>query len=229
MVKVTYSKSRFDRNDVATNLLAFAAGTTDVLSFVGLGEVFTSAMTGNTALLGIAVGHGHALAAARSFDALFGYLFGVAAGTVVQGQGAHRHELAAVLWVETAFLAAFAVIWAIFGHSGEELAVYALIFTLAVAMGLQSVAARIWNLPGIPTVVFTSTLTSIVMGVVSAAMKGIAPPLETARQIVAFATYTVGAFIAGFIIFRDPDHLIALPLAAVIITLALQYRPHPVQ
>ena len=30
----------------------------DVASFVALGNVFTSAMTGNTALLGIAVSHG---------------------------------------------------------------------------------------------------------------------------------------------------------------------------
>ena len=47
--------------------LSLASGCTDVLSFLKLGNVFTSAMTGNTALLAIALGQGqvvccHALA-----------------------------------------------------------------------------------------------------------------------------------------------------------------------
>lgn len=33
-----------------------SAGCTDMLSFLGLGDVFTSAMTGNPVLLGIALG-----------------------------------------------------------------------------------------------------------------------------------------------------------------------------
>ena len=37
-------------------LLACAAGAVDALSFLRLGDVFTANMTGNTVLLGIAVG-----------------------------------------------------------------------------------------------------------------------------------------------------------------------------
>jgi uncharacterized membrane protein YoaK (UPF0700 family) len=36
--------------------LSFASGCTDVLTFLKLGNVFTSAMTGNTALLAIELG-----------------------------------------------------------------------------------------------------------------------------------------------------------------------------
>jgi uncharacterized membrane protein YoaK (UPF0700 family) len=52
------SSPRFGRHDLTLALLAFASGTTDVLSFLALSGVFTSAMTGNTALLGLAAGQG---------------------------------------------------------------------------------------------------------------------------------------------------------------------------
>ena len=46
--------------------LSLASGCTDVMTFLNLGDVFTSAMTGNTALLAIAIGRGQLLAASRS-------------------------------------------------------------------------------------------------------------------------------------------------------------------
>jgi len=38
-------------------LLACVAGSVDAVSYVGLGHVFTANMTGNTVLLGLALGH----------------------------------------------------------------------------------------------------------------------------------------------------------------------------
>ena len=46
--------------------LSLASGCTDVLSFLKLGNLFTSTMTGNTALLAVAIGGGQLFAALRS-------------------------------------------------------------------------------------------------------------------------------------------------------------------
>jgi ABC-type hemin transport system ATPase subunit len=78
-----------DTNDVALSFLSFASGSTDVLSFVGLTGVLTSAMTGNTAILGLALGQAQLPTASRTFDALAAFLCGVAAGTLLQRQGVH--------------------------------------------------------------------------------------------------------------------------------------------
>jgi hypothetical protein len=47
------------------HMLGFASGSMDALAFFNLGEVFPSAMTGNTALLGLALGQGDVIAASR--------------------------------------------------------------------------------------------------------------------------------------------------------------------
>ena len=61
-------------------LLTCAAGAVDAISYLGLGHVFTAMMTGNTVLLGLAVGQGHLGAAVRSVVALIGFSLGVIVG-----------------------------------------------------------------------------------------------------------------------------------------------------
>ena len=39
-------------------MLTAAAGSTDAISYLGLGRVFTANMTGNLVLLGVAIGQG---------------------------------------------------------------------------------------------------------------------------------------------------------------------------
>jgi uncharacterized membrane protein YoaK (UPF0700 family) len=63
MAGVDSPKERVDWGDVGLALLGFASGSMDALAFFNLGEVFPSAMTGNTALLGLALGQGHLIAA----------------------------------------------------------------------------------------------------------------------------------------------------------------------
>ena len=69
MADVDSRKERVDSGDVGLALLGFASGSMDALAFFNLGEVFPSAMTGNTALLGLALGQGHVIAASRPFVA----------------------------------------------------------------------------------------------------------------------------------------------------------------
>jgi uncharacterized membrane protein YoaK (UPF0700 family) len=66
--------------DVALAALTLGSGVTDVAAFLTLGDVFTSAMTGNTALLGIALSQGRILSATHSFSALLGFAVGASLG-----------------------------------------------------------------------------------------------------------------------------------------------------
>lgn len=58
-------------------ILTWAAGCVDAISYLGLDRVFTAMMTGNTVLLGLALGQGEIQAALPSILALTG----IAAGT----------------------------------------------------------------------------------------------------------------------------------------------------
>ena len=78
-------KEQVDSSDVGLALLGFASGIMDALAFFNLGEVFPSAMTGNTALLGLALGQGHVVAASRPFVAFVGFLTGAAAAAAICG------------------------------------------------------------------------------------------------------------------------------------------------
>src|SRR5262249_12442979 len=56
---------------------AFAAGSVDAVSYLGLGHIFTANQTGNLALLGLAIGQGNSLTVMCSLASLSGFLVGV--------------------------------------------------------------------------------------------------------------------------------------------------------
>jgi uncharacterized membrane protein YoaK (UPF0700 family) len=212
--------------DAILVLLSVAAGGIDALSFFALGA-FTSAMSGNTILLGLALAQGKIRAASSSLFAFAGYVLGVAAATPFGVSAPHAEParvLRRALLVEAALLVAFAALWA----AGVELPVpetlqRGLLVLAGTAMGLQSATARKLNAPGVNTVVFTSTLTAI-MGALSDAAwyreaRRIRP--ETWRQIAAFLFYLGGAAGIGLLALQDIT-LAALPpfgcvLAAVLL------------
>ena len=211
-------------HDLTVVLLAFAAGTTDVLSFLALFGTFTSAMTGNTALLGLAIGEGRLGAAERSFTALCAFVAGVVIGTLPRFRSGNHANLCAILSLEAICLASFTVIWFAWPDSHQPPLILIVIVLSAVGMGLQSVAARRINLPGIPTVVFTSTLTGIVMAMVEALMRRGPFPFDVQRQLAVFGAYLVGALLAGIAGSINLGLLVILPLAAVAIALASEYQ-----
>src|SRR3974390_2616053 len=63
--------------------LTFASGAADVASFTRLGDVFTSVMTGNIVVWGLAGARGPLTLASHTAVAVAGYIAGVAVGTWV--------------------------------------------------------------------------------------------------------------------------------------------------
>lgn len=207
-----------DLLDLCMLLLSAAAAISDVIGYTRLGQVLPSAMTGNTALLGLALGQAKLVAASRSMAALLGFVAGGGIASFLLGD--ERPGPAAsirVLAIEMVALAGFAAIWLATAPAFGEPALYAMIVLAAVGMGLQSALARRINLPGITTVVFTSTLTAIVGALVGRIRKrNSLLPAATRRQLAALAIYIVAAVIAGFAVWRRSAVVCVLPFGAVL-------------
>ena len=214
------------RQDAILVLLSVAAGGIDALSFYALGA-FTSAMSGNTILLGLALGQGKVKAASSSLFAFAGYILGVAAATPLGVSAPHAEPLRVLrraLLVEAALLVAFAALWA----AGVELPVpetlqRGLLVLAGTAMGLQSVTARKLDAPGVNTVVFTSTLTAIVGALADAARYRARRPIrpETWRQVAAFLLYLAGAACMGWLALQDITLAALAPFGCVLAAVLL--------
>ncbi len=209
-------------------LLGFASGSMDALGFLNLRQVFPSAMTGNTALLGLALGQGQWTAASRPFIAFAGFLAGAcAAAAGVDRWFDGRLAPYAVRWllaVEACLLAVFAVTWQSAVHPMAGAWLYGLIVLASSAMGIQSFAARLVDRPGITTVVFTSTLTAIAIAVTAALLRR--PhrlPFATKRQLWMFLIYCAGAVVGGLLV-SDGTLIAFLPFVAVVAAAGFHWR-----
>jgi uncharacterized membrane protein YoaK (UPF0700 family) len=208
----------FAPTDFGLGLLALASGSTDVMSFLMLGNTFTSAMTGNTALLAIAIGQGQLVSALLSFLALAGFVFGVAVATTIYNPSKGT-VLRPLFLLEVACLACFVAAWYFVDRKAQGVGLDALILLSATAMGTQAVVARHINAPGINTIVFTSTLVSIVMSVTGAlARPSLHPPVgrNTLRQIEIFLAYGLGGLAAAFVAWRQIPVIHWIPFIAVL-------------
>jgi len=217
---------RLDGPDLGLAILALGAGSMDALGFFALGGALPSAMTGNTALLGLALGQGHPAAAAPPFAAGTGFVLGAALAAALLYLGLAKlppgRAVARLLAVEAGLLAGFLLAWRFGEKPAAGLSLYILLLLGAAGMGVQSVAARQVGRPGVTTVVFTSTLTAIVIAV-TAAFLGSPHRLGFAakRQIFTLLAYGLGAVTGGFLTWRAIDAIPFLPVLAAVAALCL--------
>jgi uncharacterized membrane protein YoaK (UPF0700 family) len=217
---------RLDAPDLGLALLAIGAGSMDAFGFFALGGALPSAMTGNTALLGLALGQGHPAAAAPPFVAGTGFILGAALASALLHLGldklSARRTVAWLLAVEACVLPGFLLAWQFADRPAAGLSLYILILLGAAGMGIQSVAARQDGRPGVTTVVFTSTLTAIVIALTGAVL-GSPRRLSfvAKRQIFMFLAYGLGAVTGGFFTWHALDAIPFLPLLAALAALCL--------
>ena len=218
--------AHLDGPDIGLALLAIGAGSMDALGFLSLGGALPSAMTGNTALLGLALGQGHLGAAARPFAASLGFVLGAGlAAALLHLKLAHLPVPRGVAWLigaEAVLLVGFVLAWQFVDRRVADLPLHLLILLGASAMGVQSVAARQDNRPGISTVVFTSTLTALVIAATHALLS--TPHrlgFVAKRQAFMFGTYALGAVAGGFLTLKAIGVIPFLPLLAALAALPL--------
>ena len=199
-------------------LLTLTTGAVDASCFLHLGNVFSSVITGNLVLLGVAVATQSGSLANHSGTALAGYAAGVLIGAPIatrRGSGGETWppSVTATLVAEFCVLAGFSVGWELTGGSPGGTARLLLIAGLAMAMGIQSAAVR--ELGGMSTTYLTGTLTAVIAELATRDRK---PGL--ARSVGVLVAIVSGAVAGGLVAGHAPAWLPAVilaPLAGVVI------------
>lgn len=224
---------RIGRSSLCLAFLSLASGCVDVLSFLKLGDLFASAMTGNTALLAIALARGQMLPASRSLTALVAFMLGASLATLMHDPGrAHGNaplKLRTLLLVEIVLLGGCAALWSVSPDPIRGLALYSVILLSAASMGIQGVAARQINVSGISTIVFTSVLISMVISITAKLADHDNPsglPASTKAHVGTFAAYIAGAALAAIMASRYLGWLVWIPMAAVLLSLCCLELPY---
>jgi uncharacterized membrane protein YoaK (UPF0700 family) len=220
MTPVSPSSDR-NRDVLGLALLSFASGATDVLAFLKLGHLFTSAMTGNMALLAIAIGQGDLAAAGRSLTALLGFGLGVALATLVNA--ATSQYPIRLLRLEIVFLVLCTMLWSASPEAMDGRVLHVVIVLSALSMGVQAIAARAVSVSGISTIVFTSVMVRIVAEVTKA-FRGSRAPAAASRPSIAsgaaaFVAYACGALTIALMASQQVRVIAWIPIAAVIFAL----------
>ena len=199
-------------------LLTLTTGAVDASCFLHLGNVFSSVITGNLVILGVAAATQSASLAIHSGVALAGYSAGVLIGAPIATRRARGGEtwplsVSVTLVVEFCVLAAFSVGWELTAGRPGSTAQVLLIAALAGAMGIQSAAVR--QLGGMSTTYLTGTLTAVVTELVT---RDRGPGF--ARSVGVLAAIVSGAVVGGLVAEHAPAWLpaaIMTPLAVVVI------------
>jgi uncharacterized membrane protein YoaK (UPF0700 family) len=158
------------KRDVLVILLTLVTGSIDAIGFTRLGGVFTSVMTGNMVLLGVAAGKGDVSLALHTGIAFLGFVAGSLVGARVAGH-AHKDDeiwprpILVALILELVVLFIFATWWEIASAAPAGSAEYAMLGVNAVALGVQSAATLRFGISGLSTTYLTGTLTQLLAGV----------------------------------------------------------------
>lgn len=202
--------------------LSVVAGATDVLSFMRLGQVFTSVMTGNLVLLGMGIGTGAPTQIINTGSAIGGYVLGAAAGTRIATLPGPPgpvwpRPVTAALCVELATFIGLLAGWEVAGPHPAGWPRLMLAGTAAAAMGIQSAATRRVRIKGLSTTYFTSTLTSVIEDI---ALSGRRPQV---RSTILLLSLAAGACASALLITTAPNVAPALQcsLLTVVIVVAM--------
>lgn len=148
-------------------LLAALSGATDAIGLIALGGSFTSVMTGNMVLVGVAIGSKDASALGITLTAIGGYVLGVFIGGRVAGEPRPTDTpwppaVTRALLVELAAFAVFAIAWWALSGAPPDAWLAPLLALNAVALGVQSSAIIRFGVSGLSTTYMTGTLTAVI-------------------------------------------------------------------
>ncbi|MDQ2858514.1 MAG: DUF1275 domain-containing protein [Candidatus Eremiobacteraeota bacterium] len=143
--------------------LTVLTGLVDAVSFLRLGHVFVSNMTGNVVFLGFAIAGAGDIAPLRSIVALLAFTFGSAmGGRYCRLFGVHRGRLlAATLAAECLLVGTTLGVSLISLGLSPDVLTNVQVGLLAIAMGMQTAAARKLGVPDLTTTVITLTMTAL--------------------------------------------------------------------
>lgn len=152
--------------------LAVVSGATDAIGLLALGGAFTSVMTGNMVILGVSASTTDGALAIASGGAIVAFCVGVwggarIAGTARPGDAVWPRPVSVGLALELVLMVAYGLGWWFSGSAPGTVAAHLLLFTMAVALGIQSSTVQRFGVNGLSTTYLTGTLTTVVMKLAS--------------------------------------------------------------
>jgi len=203
--------------DVRVVLLTMTTGAVDAVTFLLLGKVFSSVITGNLVVLGVSAATGSASEALHAGVALAAYAAGVAVGAPLAARGGDHdatwpRSVTVTLAAELCVLAAFCAGWELASGRPRDGGLLVLLVLAASAMGMQSAATR--RLGQMSSTYLTSTLTAVV-----AALATGKRPQAMGRSLGAIAAIVAGAVAGGLLAEKAYAWLpvmVLLPLGLVV-------------
>jgi uncharacterized membrane protein YoaK (UPF0700 family) len=202
-------------------VLTFTTGLVDATTYLGLGHVFAANMTGNIILLGFGIAGAGGLPVVSPIVSLAGFLVGAGLGGRLDRRLANRSDrgFRVVLALETAVMAAAAVIAAVVqlraGHASGDL----VIALLALGMGLRNATARALGIPDMTTTVLTMTLTGLAASSSWAGGDG----SGSVRRVATVLAMLLGA-LAGALLLKTSITLVLAVAAALTVGTLGGYR-----
>ena len=209
--------------------LTVSSGAVDVISFLALGKVFTAAMSGNFALLGIGIAGN---AGAPSVISVLASMAGFVVGNYVAARIATPYpgeQPRVVVWPRRATRAlgvvlllhlCFVVIWLATGGRPDVNATRALLVVWALAMGMQSAAVRSLDVAGVYTTAVTATLIYFMGDLANRPVSGD----EKRRLFGVLASVAIGATAGGFLLIYAPIYAPLLPFVITIGVVAMAVK-----
>jgi uncharacterized membrane protein YoaK (UPF0700 family) len=203
--------------DYRVVLLTITSGAVNAVSFLALGKVFSSVVTGNLVLLGVAATTHSGPEALHAGLGIAGYAAGILVAAPLaarrsQQAGTWPASVTAALAAELVVLAGFCIGWELSGGSPHDAGQVALLIVAAAAMGMQSAAVH--HLGRMSSTYLTSTLLGVLAGLATRTR-----PEGLGRSLGALAAVVVGA-LAGGVLTRSAHAwlpvAVLLPLGVVV-------------
>src|SRR2546422_3134944 len=150
-------------------LLTLTAAWIDMLSYLSLGRVFASFMTGNILFIGLGVAQGNSGLLIRALVAVLVFLVGVTFGSFClerapqrQAETAWRNTFVRYLLLEWLLLLVYAILWRVTSHLSQQAGVQILLLCVAaLAMGIQGALVWAFKIPGVVADALTATLITL--------------------------------------------------------------------
>ncbi len=150
-------------------LLTLNAAWIDMLSYLSLGRVFASFMTGNFLFIGLGVAQGNSGLLIHALVAVLVFLVGVAFGSFCLGRApqqqtgpAWHHTFARYLLLEWLLLLVYAIIWRVTSNLSQQAGVQILLLCVAaLGMGIQGALVWAFKIPGVVADALTATLITL--------------------------------------------------------------------
>lgn len=195
---------RSPREIAGLMVLTFTSGMVDAVGFIALGHVFCALATGNVLFLGIAVAGEPQLGVGNTVTALGMFAVGLACGhrlVVWLDSRGRRWFRTTICFEGIALSAAAGVSWGLVPEPPGQLSGrhYAVVALLALAMGARAVAAQRLAVPGMSTILITSTL-SLLFKKAPPGVAGTAMAMHRRRYFVAVLSMLAGAAVATLLL-----------------------------